>query len=116
MSWDMHWQADLGGPEPVQVGDLDANVTSNLSPMMAAAVEAVHGADEPRKHWSDFNGMKAAELAAHLEPVLSYLEANDLSALNPPNGWGSQEGLTEVVRKIVETAQDVPEATLWAWG
>lgn len=104
MSYDIHLEADLGGPEPIQVGDLYWNCTSNLAPMWRAA-----GAD-----LASFDGRPAWECIPVLATAIGELELHPetYTPMNPANGWGSYEALLPILRNLLAAFKQAPQATV----
>lgn len=105
MSYDVHLEADLGGPEPVSVGRLEANMTYNVAPMFREAVGT-----SP----SDWDGMEAAKVAAICTAILHAfnLEPDRFKKLNPPNGWGDFEGARAFIQLILDACRAAPKSTV----
>lgn len=105
MSYDICLEADLGGPEPVRVGYLDWNYTSNCAPMWGEA-----GAD-----LAAFHGKPAREC----EPLLCdaiirmRLHPEKYLAMNPKNGWGSYETLLPKLEALLEAFREAPDARVY---
>lgn len=89
----------------------DANITHNLAGMAkeAGVYLAMWQPDE-------IGISTAAELAEILETGLAKLEAEPerFRAMNPPNGWGSYEGLVQFVRNYLQACRDNPDAEVEA--
>lgn len=102
MSYDISLVADLGGPDPVSVGYLDWNYTSNCSRMWNAA-----GAD-----LASFDGRPAKECAVVLAAAISKMESDPktFEAMNPTNGWGSYETLLPRLRVLLQAFDEAPHA------
>lgn len=106
MSLDVH----LTAIRPTQVHR--GNITHNLVQMAAAAgiYEALWRPEE--------NGITtAAELVPLLEAGLSRLRAapDEFKKHNPPNGWGSYDGLVQFVSEYLVACQENPDAKVTAW-
>lgn len=99
-------EIDTGGTYNARVED-SINMTSNVSPMWAAALGFA---------FRDLNGMNCAEAAPHLERAVAYLrdEANQeaLEAMAPDNGWGTVEGATNYLVAILGWCTDHPKAQI----
>lgn len=102
MSYWIHLEADLGGPEPLTVGGLDWNYTSNGGPMWRAA-----GAD-----LAAFDQRPAWECIPVLAAAIGEMEAHPSTyeAMNPENGWGSYETLLPALRTLLSAFQGAPKA------
>ncbi len=104
MSYDISLQADLGGPEPVSVGGLYWNYTSNCGPMWREA-----GAD-----LASFDGRPAWECVPILAAAISEMQRNSdkYEAMNPKNGWGSYESLMPQLQILLEAFRAAPQAVV----
>ena len=102
MSYDVHLEADLGGPEPITFGDW--NCTSNLARMWCDA-----GAD-----LRTFNGQPAGWCAEKLRAALRILrdDPGHFQAMDPPNGWGSYADLLPALDRLLEMFENAPKATV----
>lgn len=107
MSWDVHLEADLGGPAPLRVGDLDANYTWNVHPMFQAAI----GEEGFCNAW---DGLSASVAVERCTRILAAFEAEPdrFIALNPANGWGDFDGARRFVQTIHDACAEAPHATL----
>lgn len=105
MSYDVWLEADLGGPQPVTVGHLDANYTYNCGGMLFEAVGL---------SLRDLSGTAAGEVAASLRKAIAVMVAEParFEAMNPSNGWGSAIGWREFLRTIAEACEEAPAAVL----
>jgi hypothetical protein len=81
----------------------DANITHNLNSMAEAAGIYKH-------LWrpDELGITKAAELVEPLKAGLALLMSNPerFKAMNPPNGWGSYEGLVEFVNNYLKACEE----------
>ena len=111
------WDAKFPGSDPV-IAEMErghlytANITHNLAPMAVAA--GIH------KHlWRpDEIGIKcASELVAPLKEGLARLQSDPVTFRqhNPPNGWGTYEGLINFVAEYVAACEANPDATVRVW-
>lgn len=102
MSYNIHLEADLGGPEPVIVGNLYWDYTSNGAPMWRAA-----GAD-----LALFDQRPAAECAPVLAIAIGRMELDPESfrTLEPPSKWGSFDTLLPKLRELLEAFNAAPDA------
>ncbi len=82
----------------------DFNITHNLAPMWCEAT----GEDWFRT----FQGKKAGEMLPLLKQAAATLAADPVrfKKLDPPNGWGSYEGLVGFVGRLIEASERSPEA------
>lgn len=87
----------------------EANITHNLNSMAEAA--GIYAA-----LWRpDENGMAtAADLIAPLDFGLALLlgDPGRFEAMNPPNGWGSYDGLVSFVRRYLAACRENPTCTV----
>lgn len=83
--------------------------TYNLGPMWRAA--GLPFSDE------SIEGKAIADLLPVLEAGLANLRADParFRAMNPPNGWGSYEGLCDVVERMIAAGQEHPTAVVRTW-
>lgn len=99
-------EIDTGGPHNARVED-SINMTSNVSPMWAAALGFA---------FRDLDGMNCAEATPHLERAIAYFDdpanAESLKAMEPENGWGSVEGAREYLANILGWCRDHPKAQI----
>lgn len=102
MSYDIHLEADLGGPAPIPIWAYDWNYTTNCAPMWRAA-----GAN-----LAEFDGKPAGECAEILRDAIAELVANPekYRAMDPENGWGSYDSLLPALRKLLEGFDEAPRA------
>lgn len=94
-------------PQPCEV--YSRNITHNLSAMADAAgiYEALWRPEEIGVTTSD---QLVPLLEKGLEKLLS--DPDKFELLNPPNGWGSYEGLVEFVQKYLDACREYPDATV----
>ena len=85
------------------------NTTHNVAPMIYRALEAA-GIPLAKEEtwWQRFSGMTAGEGREYLSAVIVQLEADPerFQAMNPPNGWGSYDGLLEVLREMRDASAE----------
>ena len=79
------------------------NVTYNLTPMLREA---------GMQSWRDFHGMRAEDAAPLWEAVIAELRRDPAKyqALNPPNGWGTYDGVLEALLVLVAGCHRHPDA------
>lgn len=85
------------------------NLTHNLAPMAReAGLFWLWRLDDP---------CPAGWLVPALEAPLENLKARPehYKALNPPNGWGSYEGLVEVLEDLLNNCRGTPGAQVSTW-
>lgn len=104
MSYVIWLEADLGGPEPVSVGNLDWNYTSNVSGMWREA-----GAD-----LAAFDGRPVWECLPLLKLALTNLRSDPAKyrAMDPVDGWGSYDGVMPFLERLHEAMLAAPKATV----
>lgn len=100
MSYDVWLEADLGGAQPVQVGD-GWNYTSNVAPMWRKAMPKTDGL-------AGMHGMIAKDAAAVLRAGIARMEAEPdaYRALNPTNGWGGFDDQLGELRFLLHMFDD----------
>ena len=101
MSLDIYLRGDGGDGDRVWEG----NVTYNLGPMWRAA---------GLPYSESIEGKPAGELVHWLETGLADLRANPETyrAMDPPNKWGSYEGLIDFTERLLTAAREHPEAVV----
>lgn len=134
MSYDVSFEIDTGGGEPVDVAW--RNYTSNVSGMWTKALAL------PEKPWTRdgeqvigsrpdghggytkvpmFNhgvrlldGAPASEVAGILASAVERMAGNpgDYLPMNPPNGWGDYDGALDFLRWMAETAATHPKTRI----
>lgn len=105
MSYDVWFEAELGGPSPVRVFD-SLNYTSNVSEMWRDAM--------PPEGLKGFDGKTAAECRQVLvSGIAKMLDSPDrYRAMEPENGWGSFDGQLKFLIGILEHFDRAPHATV----
>lgn len=85
------------------------NYTYNTTPMIRAAAEAA-GHPEFDGFQRTLDGMTGAEGQRVLMAIIGEMEANPTTyrAMNPPNGWGSYDGILGVLREMVAATPEAP--------
>lgn len=106
MSYDVYLVADLGGPEPITLGILDANMTWNLRPMFAA----VNDGDGPQE-WDEKPARDVAEILTRTIAAFD-ADPDKFRAMNPPNGWGTFEGAREFAQEVLAACLIAPNAVV----
>lgn len=111
------WDAKFPGTDPV-VAEVErrewwtGNITHNLNTMAQAA--GIY-----KELWRpDENGIERAEqLIEPLTAGLKRLQANPATfrALNPPNGWGTYEGLVQFVADYLDACKANPSCAVSVW-
>ena len=109
MSYDIHLEYDLGGPEPVSVTCYSGNYTSNIGLMVRAAIGESIG---------DWDGLTARMVARKCSHLILELESDPVKydSLNPENGWGSRTGLIEFLRELRAVCLTAPLAIVRVWA
>jgi len=99
----------LSAPRVVQV--FDANITHNLN-KMADAAGIYDVVWQPAEHGI----ANAGQLVEPLKGGIERLEADPerFKALNPPNGWGSYDGLVRWLKEYLAACEANPDATVRA--
>jgi hypothetical protein len=109
----MSLDVDLMVTQPVSV--YSGNITHNLN-SMAAAVVLSNGLTLYQILWRpDEHGLKfASEISELLDEGWNILlsDPEKYEKYNPPNGWGSYEGLVDFVYKYRNACWDNPDAEL----
>lgn len=97
----MWLEADLGGPERVNIG-LVWNYTGNCAWMWRAA-----GADI-----AEFDGHRAVDCLPALTGAIALMrdEPERFKALDPTNGWGSYDTLLPALDRLVVAFTAAPNA------
>jgi hypothetical protein len=103
LSYDISLEADLGGPEPVELAVLPhLNYTSNCSHMWTQAGAPL----------AEFDGRTARSclpmLSVAIFELTSYPEKYD--EMNPSNGWGSRETLVPKLQELHAAFRAAPDA------
>jgi len=114
------WDERFPGREPVTVSAridtsgtvFSANITHNLGKMADEA-----GIYKYLWRPDELGVEKAQELIEPLQSGLSLLEdaPERFKALNPPNGWGTYEGLVNFVRDYLDACKKYPGAEVSVW-
>jgi hypothetical protein len=113
------WDRRFPGREPVTMTQEEptdlvyqANITHNLSGMADEA-----GLYEPLWHPEALGFTTAQQLITPLRTGLQVLQADParFQSLNPPNGWGTYEGLVQFVAAYLAACEQYPEATVSVW-
>lgn len=90
-------------------GILFHSLTHNLAPMAERA-----GLYEALWHPESLGVKRAYQLIEPLEKGLANLLANpNLQELNPPNGWGSYEGLIRFLYILIEDCKQNPKSRIY---
>jgi len=103
VSWDIKMTTIVDGKK-VYFGP-DYNYTHNTNEMIRQA-----GFPE----FPEVDGMSVGEFVAKLDIVLTAFAADPggYRAMDPPNGWGSYDSLSEVLTEMVEAYRPYPSATI----
>lgn len=104
MSYSIHLEADLGGPDPIHLGLLDWNYTSNVSCMWYRAM--------PPDGLAGFERKLAGECLPVLLAGIRSMEESpaEYEAMNPSNGWGSYASQLDALRRLVVAFEAAPRA------
>lgn len=111
------WDQKFPGLEPV-IAEIDspylytANITHNVNKMAQAA-----GIYEHLWRPDEIGVSRAEELIEPLTGGLARLQAEPetFRVHNPPNGWGSYEGLVQFVADYLDACKANPKATVRVW-
>lgn len=109
------WDERFPGREPVIAVESPSrdvfhyNITHNLGRMAAAA-----GLHDPIWYPEKVNVILAEHLVPYLQAGLGKLlnSPEHFREYNPPNGWGSYEGLITFVKAYLEACQKYPKAKI----
>lgn len=113
------WDARFPDREPVVVGQpadssevYTANITHNLNRMAKEA-----GIYEHLWRPDEIGIEKARELIEPLTDGLARLQSDPdrFKEFNPPNGWGTYEGLVGFIRNYLHACETFPEAEVSVW-
>lgn len=90
----------------------EKNITHNLSLMANKA-----GLEQCLWSPEELGIQKAENLIPFLEAGLNnlLLDPDYYKTFNPPNGWGSYEGLVKAVTEYLQACQDNPDAEIGIW-
>lgn len=110
------WDERFPGKEPFttewqEMDDVySRNITHNLAKMAEAA-----GIYQQLWRPDEIEITNARELIKPLEEGLSRLlsDPESFKKLNPPNGWGSYDGLVSFVQDYLQACKDHPNATVY---
>lgn len=105
MSYHVHFDADLGGPEPITIGPDHLNYTSNCGNMFELAV----GRRLPK-----LDGLPAALVARLLHRAVERMDAQPevFAAMNPHNEWGDSKSARDWLEQIATACDLMPRATV----
>lgn len=113
------WDERFPDQEPISVNEpifteaiYSANITHNLGKMAAEA-----GIYKALWRPEEVDIETAQQLIEPLEKGLNLLESDParFRQFNPPNGWGTYEGLVRFVRHYLEACQEYPTAKVSVW-
>jgi hypothetical protein len=107
MGFSLHFERT----QPVEVWS--RNLTYNLCPMMREA-----GVYEVLINPQEQGITKARQLVAPLKEGLRKLKRSSAKykKLNPPNGWGTYEGLITFIEDTLAACKEFPDAEVKSWG
>lgn len=108
MGWWAHLDDDRGHEEGVW------NYTHNVGPMLNAALVATGTVPaEGLTWWRRLDGLDGATGAVMLAAALGELVARPdvYQPMSPPNGWGSYDGIVDMLREMVAAVPEWP--TVW---
>ena len=105
----MSLDVTLIGKKVMEVNCYDANINHNLAEMADKAGIYKH-------LWrpEEIGITKAHELVKPLSEGLSKLKSNPeyYKTFNPPNGWGTYEGLIKFIEDYIVACVDYPDANI----
>lgn len=107
MSLNLWVEVDLGGPSPQRLDGFDWNYTYNVAPMWRELIGEPLG---------DFlEGKTLIETREALEWAAERMghEIEHFRSMNPPNGWGSADGLHAALLELVIWTYMAPDGQ---WG
>lgn len=104
MSYDIWFEIDAGGPEPISIGNRDFNITSNVAPMWRHA-----GCD-----LADLHDTRCADAIQPLRTAIQAMEDDPptYKAMDPPNGWGDYNGCLQFLRDLYTSCKAHPNAII----
>jgi hypothetical protein len=107
MGFSLHFERT----EPVEVWS--RNLTYNLCPMMREA-----GVYDALVEPHDVGITKAHQLVKPLKAGLRKLKRSSAKykKFNPPNGWGTYEGLITFIEDTLVACKEYPDAEVKSWG
>ena len=108
----LRMEIDTGGPEPHYAELFTANITHNLANMAGEA-----GIYEHLWRPGELDISLAGDLIEPLSAGLDWLHSDPgrFEQFNPPNGWGTYEGLVEFVDAYLRACTEHPKAQVIAW-
>jgi hypothetical protein len=110
MSYWTYMQIDTGGEHAAIVDEI-GNMTSNVSAIWTDAMGV---------HLRELDGKLGSELIPIIEPAVAKLKDpsnhDRYRAMEPSNGWGSLQGATEYLERILEGCRNHPKAHLHVSG
>lgn len=120
MSYDTSIIIDTGGEYPAEVEEV-GNYTSNVSFMYALALpnkvfeggcHSGYGEPNPRTGLPGLSGLKCKLAELLLNEAIDYMIGNEeeLTKLEPANGWGSYRGAVKYLRDCINACNRHPKA------
>jgi hypothetical protein len=108
MSYDISFDIDAGGTEPVEIGG-ERNYTSNVSGMWA---EALGG-----RRLSELKDWRCLDAIPLLKGAVEHMRAqpDHYRKMNPENGWGDYEGALETLQWLLDSCRRHPLACIRIW-
>lgn len=103
MSWDIdfYMKSGDGNEYRLDVG-YDLNYTHNTNNMLREVGFLVNS-------WGDWDGVQVGVFRQAVADAVNLLKENPhLSNMNPENGWGSYDGLIDIMSKTLEASNRVP--------
>lgn len=104
MSYDIWLEADLGGPESIEIGDT-FNYTSNCSGMWRKAMPETDGL-------AGFDEQRAVDVIPVLQSGIRKMQRDPEGyiKMEPDNGWGDFDGQLDWLKRLLEHFQTAPAA------
>jgi hypothetical protein len=107
MSYDVYFEIDAGGPEPIGIGE-SLNYTYNCGPMFRRALggDGING----------LAGKNCGEVLPLLQAAVRHISdpdnAAEYRAMDPPNKWGDHAGAAQFLSDILKSCAEHPKATI----
>jgi hypothetical protein len=101
----MSLDISINAVRPVEI--YETNVTYNLSKMYYKCIDKEKG-------FKYLHGMSCKKALPIINEAIKDLVNNkkDYEELNPKNGWGSYEGLLQILREMRKVCEDYPDGDI----
>lgn len=98
---------DIGIHAKREIEIFESNITYNLAPMYYKCIDKELGLKK-------LNNMSCKEALPILQNAINDLIENqeEYEKLNPKNGWGSYDGLLEVIKDMRNCCEDNPDGII----